>query len=99
MEKTFDSVLMLAVAMAVAGCGAGEPLSVEEAMVECEGAARQATRPTASVTVGVNSEGAVSSGFIIGVTDDFLAGRDPEDVYRDCVVRRSGKEPSRPFEE
>ncbi len=99
MERTFSPALVLAFGLAVAGCGTEEPLSVEEAMAECAGKARQATRPTASVAVGVNSEGAVSSGFIIGVTDDFLAGRDPEVVYRECVVRRSGKEPTRPFEE
>ena len=99
MERTFTSVLTLAIGLAVAGCGTEEPLSVEEAMVDCADKARHATRPTAAVSVGVNSEGAVSSGFIIGVTDDFLAGRDPEVVYRDCVVRRSGKEPTRPFEE
>ena len=99
MERSFTSVVLLVFGLVVAGCGPQEPLSVEEAMVECAGKARHATRPTAAVAVGVNSEGAVSSGFIIGVTDDFLAGRDPEVVYRDCVVRRSGKEPTRPFEE
>ena len=99
MERKFTSVLVLATGLAVAGCGTEEPLSVEEAMVECAGKARHATRPTASVAVGVNSEGIVSSGFIIGITDDFLAGRDPEVVYRECVVRRSGEEPTRPFEE
>ncbi len=98
MERAFTLILVLATGLVVAGCGTEEPLSVEEAMVECAGKARHATRPTAAVAVGVNSEGAVSSGFIIGVTDDFLAGRDPEVVYRDCVVRRSGKEPTRPFE-
>lgn len=99
MKNPATCILTLGLGLAAAGCGTQEPISVEEAMMQCEVTARQATRPTTSVSVGVNSRGAVSSGIVIGVTDDYLAGRDPEQVYRDCVVRRSGKEPTRAFEE
>lgn len=62
----------------------------------CEKRARAAQGPTGSVTVGVNSN---SGGFTrteIGLSSDFLTGRDPMAVYQECVYQRTGQAPIRP---
>jgi len=46
----------------------------------------------------VGSGGRVSQGLAIGITDDFIAGRDPEAVYEQCAIRLSGQEPTEPYE-
>lgn len=88
---------MAVTALLLTACGSGEPVSVERAMAECRDRAIRATRPSAEITIGVGTSGHVASGLVIGVTDDFLVGRDPETVYRDCVVARSGEEPTEPY--
>lgn len=63
---------------------------------QCEEQARAAQAPTGSVTLGVNNR---SGGFArgsVGVTSDFLTGRDPVQVYESCVFRRTGELPIRP---
>ena len=72
------------------------PPSPEEVAQECEERARAAQGPTGSVTLGANSRTGLYSGVEIGVTSDYLAGRDPVAVYTDCVIRRSGQQPYRP---
>ena len=78
--------------LTVAACG---PVSPELAAKQCEERARGAAGPTGSVAVGVNSNGEVSNRFEIGISSDFVAGRDPEAVYRDCVFRKTGQPPIR----
>lgn len=82
----------------LAGIAACTPalLSPDEAARVCEREARAAQAPTGSVSIGANSGGEISTGIAIGVTSDFLAGRDPLQVYEDCVFRRSGEAPIRP---
>ncbi|KIQ70503.1 hypothetical protein [Wenxinia marina] len=70
--------------------------SPEEAAQECEQRARAAQGPTGAVTLGYNSNSGPYTGVAVGVSGDYLTGRDPLDVYRDCVVRRTGAEPYRP---
>jgi hypothetical protein len=48
------------------------------------------------MTIGMNSRSGPSMRAAIGVTDDFLAGRDPMQVYIDCVMQRTGGAPIRP---
>ncbi len=89
---------ILLLALLAAGCGPQEPLSVERAMAICAEEARRATSPTGSVMIGVGSGGDVSAGVVVGVTPDYLVGRDPEEVYDNCVVARSGEAPTKPLE-
>lgn len=81
--------------LALAACET-PPMDPERAAQLCEERARAAQGPTGSVTLGTSSR---SGGFIsgeIGVTGDFLAGRDPYDIYEECVRARTGLDPIRP---
>lgn len=72
------------------------PMDPERAARYCEDRARAAQGPTGRVTLGANSQ---SGGFVggeIGVSSDFLTGRDPLDVYEECVRARTGAGPIRP---
>lgn len=71
-------------------------LSPEQAARVCEDQARAAQGPTGSVTIGANSNDGPFVGASIGVTSDFLTGRDPLEVYEQCVFQRSGQPPIRP---
>ena len=71
------------------------PVSVEQAEYDCAQRAQAAVRPTGSATIGANSRSGLSGGISIGVTTDFLAGRDPQDVYVSCVIEKSGQPPTR----
>lgn len=81
-------------AVALSACG---PISPEMAADRCQERARAATGPTGSVSVGVGTEGP-TAGIEIGVTDDYLRGRDPYDVYDDCVRSMTGQGPIRPLD-
>ena len=63
----------------------------------CEERARAAQGPTGEVGIGVGS-GGVSSNVEIGVTSDFIRGRDPFVVYEECVRQKTGQGPIRPLE-
>ena len=88
-------MIFAATALLLAACETVPP-SPEEAALQCEERARAAQGPTGNVTLGVNSNSGPFTNVAVGVTGDFLAGRDPQDVYRDCVVRLTGQEPYRP---
>lgn len=83
------------VALGLAGC-TPVPVDPERVAQDCEQRARAAMAPTGSVTIGVNSRSGPSVGASIGVTGDFLAGRDPMQVYESCVFQRTGQAPIRP---
>jgi hypothetical protein len=72
------------------------PVSPERAAEICEEKARAAQGPTGRVSVGTNSNTGANAGIEIGVTSDFLTGRDPLDVYTECVFDRTGAGPIRP---
>ena len=78
----------------LSACG---PMSPEAAARACEERARAATGPTGEVGVGITSRGKVESDWEVGVTSDFLYGRDPYQVYEDCVRQKSGQGPIRPL--
>lgn len=77
----------------LAACG---PVSPERAADMCEDRARAATGPTGEIGVGVGSEGA-SGRVEIGITSDFIRGRDPYIVYEECVRQKTGQGPIRPL--
>jgi hypothetical protein len=83
----------LAVAGLVAACG---PVSPELAAYQCEERARAATGPTGEIAVGVGS-GGVGGRVEVGITSDYLQGRDPYSVYDSCVRQKTGQGPIRPL--
>lgn len=78
----------------LAGCG---PVSPERAADMCEERARAATGPTGEVGVGITSDGDARGRFEIGITSDYIRGRDPYDVYDSCVRQKTGQGPIRPL--
>lgn len=81
--------------LAVAACEAA-PVSPEKAAEICEERARAAQGPTGNVTVGVNSNSGRYVSGEIGLTADYLRGRDPMVVYERCVIDLTGLDPIRP---
>lgn len=80
--------------LAMAACG---PVSPELAARQCEERARAATGPTGEIGVGISSDGDTRGVFEIGVTSDYLYGRDPYEVYEECVRQKTGQGPIRPL--
>ena len=72
------------------------PPSPEMAANQCEERARAATGPTGSVTLGVSNRGPMV-GAEIGITNDYLQGRDPYILYDECVRQKTGQGPIRPL--
>lgn len=87
--------ILILPALLLAACG---PVSPERAARMCEEKARAATGPTGEVSVGINNHGEVTGGVEIGITSDYLRGRDPYEVYESCVLQKSGQPPIRPLE-
>lgn len=81
--------------LALVAC-APVPMDPARAADLCEEQARAAQGPTGSVTVGFNTQDGAHAGAEIGLTGDFLAGRDPLVVYEECVYQRTGQGPIRP---
>ena len=79
--------------LALAACG---PVSPEVAAQRCEDRARAAAGPTGELRLGAGSEG-FHSGIEVGITSDFLMGRDPYLVYESCVYNMTGQGPIRPL--
>lgn len=86
---------ILALTGTLVACG---PISPERAADQCEDRAREAAGPTGKIGVGINSDGNVTNSIEIGITSDFLTGKDPEQVYVDCVRQKTGQAPIRPLE-
>jgi hypothetical protein len=86
---------VLAGVLLAAAC-APVPMDPLRAAEVCEERARAAQGPTGSVTLGVNSQTGPSVGASIGITSDFLSGRDPMEVYESCVFEKTGQAPVRP---
>ena len=62
--------------LALAACGPAV-IDPERAAQLCEARAQAAQGPTGEVTVGVNSESGGFGGLSVGLSSDFLVGRDP----------------------
>lgn len=82
-------------AFALAAC-TPQPVNPERAADICEAQARAAQAPTGRATLGTNSEDGAFGRVAIGVSSDFLRGRDPVEVYNQCVFDRTGAQPIRP---
>lgn len=87
-------ILTVASFLALASCG---PMSPEAAARVCEDRANAAAGPTGEASIGISSDGDVGAGIEIGVTSDYLRGRDPYEVYEECVIAKSGQPPVRPL--
>ena len=79
---------------ALSACG---PMSPENAAKFCEDRAYAALGPTGAVGVSHSSSGNTYSFIQLGITSDFIFGRDPYDVYESCVHEKSGQGPIRPL--
>lgn len=88
--------LALALPLLAAACETG-PIPLAQAEAQCADRAYQATRPTGEATIGASSSDGLFGGISIGMTSDFLTGRDPQEVYSTCVVKKSGQPPQRPL--
>jgi len=84
----------LLIPLLLVACG---PISPEEAADRCEARAQRAVGPTGEARIGVNSERGVVGGVEMTVTGDYLAGRDPQIVYENCVLQFTGQAPVRPL--
>ena len=84
-----------ALAGTLAACG---PISPDLAAKQCEEQARSAAGPTGQIGIGVNSDGRATNSIEIGISSDFLIGKDPQQVYESCVRRKAGEAPIRPLE-
>lgn len=80
--------------LVLAACG---PMSPERAADLCEDRARAATGPTGEVGIGINNRGETRGSVEIGITSDYIRGRDPYVVYEECVRARTGQGPIRPL--
>lgn len=82
----------------VVGLTACSPVTIspERAADVCEAQARAAQGPTGRIAVGVNSNSGPFTNAEIGISADYLAGRDPVEVYTQCVIQRTGNGPIRP---
>lgn len=79
----------------LAACDPG-PMDPVRAADLCEQRALAAQGPTGSVTLGANSREGAYAGAEIGLSSDYLTGRDPLVVYEECVYQRTGQGPIRP---
>ncbi|EAR52416.1 hypothetical protein OG2516_08062 [Oceanicola granulosus HTCC2516] len=87
-------VLCAGLAAAVlTGCSPPSPLRAAQV---CEERAAAAQGPTGGVTIGANSRTGGFASARIGVTSDYLRGRDPLEVYDSCVYDLTGQPPVRP---
>ncbi|MDA1153920.1 MAG: hypothetical protein O2873_04105 [Proteobacteria bacterium] len=79
--------------LGLAACG---PVSPERAADRCEERARAAQGPTVGLTLGANSNSGPFASGSIGITSDAIRGRDPAQLYDECVFRLTGQMPVRP---
>ena len=75
-------------------CG---PIPVDQAERICIQDAQMAQHPRGTVGFGLDSQGHSAAELSLGISSDFLTGRDPDAVYSSCVYQRSGQMPTRPF--
>jgi hypothetical protein len=88
------AVLLMSLMLTLAACG---PVTVADAERQCLARAYDATGPHGSVAVGVGGNGQARGKVSLGVTSDFLMGRDPSAVFDQCVYQKSGQPPTQPL--
>lgn len=87
---------LAALAVLLSACGPVPPMDPVRAAALCDEQARAAQGPTGSVTIGASSDDGPFLGTEIGISSDFITGRDPQEVYEQCVIARTGALPIRP---
>jgi hypothetical protein len=87
------AALLLVAAASVAACG---PIAPGVAADQCEERARQADGPFGEVQLGT-LRGRAAGSIEVGITSDYLSGRDPYEVYDTCVRAKTGQGPVRPL--
>ena len=80
--------------MLMTACG---PVPLVQAEKECLERAQLAQQPRGEVSLGIGSNGKPAGGLTVGISSDFIQGRDPSQVFDSCVFQRAGQMPSRPF--
>lgn len=75
-------------------CG---PVPIDQAERECASRAHLAQKPQSSIGILFNSNGTTQVGGSIGISTDYLKGRDPNDVFRACVQDRAGQVTTRSY--
>lgn len=88
-----QSLALLAVLPLIA-CG---PVSLAQAERECFERARLAEQPRGELGVGIGPDGRRHGFGEITISSDYLQGKDPDQVYQNCVYHRSGEMPTRPY--
>jgi hypothetical protein len=66
-------------------------------MKQCVEPARLAQAPRGSIGISADNHGNVGTSLTIGISTDYLQGRDPDQVFAACVQNRSGQPPLYPF--
>lgn len=56
-----------------------------------------AQHPRGTAAFGIASGGRTGASLEMGISSDYLLGRDPDEVFASCVQARAGQSPSRPF--
>lgn len=75
-------------------CG---PVSMADAERQCLHRAHGATGPHGEVALGVGSDGKPRAGVKLGISSDYITGRDPSAVFDQCVYQKTGQPPSQPL--
>lgn len=70
------------------------PLSVEQAERLCVERANEARRPRGQIDLGLGSNGRPVAALDVTISTDLLFGRDPAQVFDECVKSRSGQFPA-----
>ena len=69
------------------GCATSEPITLTQKQIEsiCHNKKIEATKPTTNLSLATGSEGPK---YQIGITmsSDYIAGRDPNEVYKQCLM-------------
>ena len=91
------TLILLGGLLALGACTPPPPPTPQQVAAKCDAEARAAAAPTGQVAVGVSNTRGLQTGISIGVTDDFLRGRDPATVYGECYVRLTGAAPMIPY--
>lgn len=94
-RPAFLSALAAVLVAGIAGC-TPQPMDPVRAARLCEERAQRAQGPTGNVTIGASSREGPFFGAAIGLSSDYLSGRDPVAVYEECVYQRTGAPPVRP---
>jgi hypothetical protein len=76
--------------------GCAQRMSPDRAYEECSERARLAVQPRGEIGIGVGT-GGPSARAGLTISSDFIARRDPQNVYDSCFRNLTGAGPTRPL--